>query len=193
MAYIETETNIYPWSERDIRTKYPDTSFPKPFRKAGYEYVFATPKPQCGVLERVVEGTPVFTNENVWEQTWLIVDMFSDIPDGETKEEQEAAYLQSKAETSVANLFTSLKTDFITYIMERYDLGTQGTIQMAYTNEDSSVELKAKAKEVGDWILTVQAYYKAKKLEIFGGAINTPWDFSIFDTTKPSWDFDDFV
>ena len=70
---------------------------------------------------------------------------------------------------TITEAFTNLKTDFLTYVMGHYDLGTQGTIQMAYTNEDSSPELKAKAKAVGDWILTVQAYYKARKLSIFGG------------------------
>jgi hypothetical protein len=94
---------------------------------------------------------------------------------------------------TILERFTTLKTYFVTYIMGHYDLGTQGTIQMAYTNEDSSPELKAKAKAVGDWILTVQAYYKEKKLALLGGDLSTTWDFQQFDTTKPIWDFEDFV
>jgi hypothetical protein len=97
------------------------------------------------------------------------------------------------APPTVKEVFTALKTDFVNYIMGHYDLGTQGTIQMAYMNEDSSLELKAKAKAVGDWILSVQAYYKAKKLLVLAGGVETEWDFSGFDATKPVWDFDDFV
>ena len=96
-------------------------------------------------------------------------------------------------EDTIKNIFIYLKTDFLTYLDGHYDLGTQATIQMAFMNPDSSIELKAKAKEVGDWILTVQTYYKAKKLLVLRGEINTTWDFTEFDETKPEWSFDDFI
>ena len=96
MAYIEIGTGSYPISEADIRGKYPNTTFPKPFKKDGFEVVFETPKPSCGILETVFEASPILTLKGTWEQTWIVTDKFQDIPGGLTKAEQEQTFLDQE-------------------------------------------------------------------------------------------------
>lgn len=94
---------------------------------------------------------------------------------------------------TIEDRFTELKTEFESYIYGHYGPATQMTMIKAYSDEDTPIELKAKAKEVGDWIKTVQTYYKNIKASILSGAVETTWDFQQFDATKPQWDFEDFV
>lgn len=108
MPYINTNTNTYPLTERDIRAAHSNVSFPSPFRAPeGYEWVFPTPQPtpSNSVLQRVREIAPTISSKGQWEQRWEVVDSFSDYTDDEgvlhTKAEQEAAALaQRDAEQS---------------------------------------------------------------------------------------------
>jgi len=179
---------------QQFKAAHPNTSFPalitrETFQYFGFDIVLSVDKPKILATQELTEGAPELTQAGTFIQTWIISD--------KTFTQAELDEMEAKkAEDLLAQnglIRSELKYGFLKYLTGHYDLGTQATIQMAFTNPDNPTEIRARAKEVGDWILTVQAYYKAKKLEIFGGAINTQWDFSIFDTTKPSWDFDDFV
>lgn len=77
--YINTTTQQYPITERDIRQNNPNVSYPSPFNP-GEEYavVFQTPQtPHNPVLEYVREGTPVLTNKGFYEQTWTVVQKYN--------------------------------------------------------------------------------------------------------------------
>lgn len=77
MSYINTITNQYPISEQDIRNLFPNTSFPSAFSPPeGYSFVFPTPLPTVdSISEFYREITPVFTELDVWEQRWEVVDL----------------------------------------------------------------------------------------------------------------------
>lgn len=94
--YIRISDSQYPFTEREIKNLFPNTSFPAKFRVDGYDVVFETPKPSCGILETVIETTPILTLKGTWEQTWSITDKFQDIPGGLTKAEQEQVFLDQE-------------------------------------------------------------------------------------------------
>lgn len=77
MAYINNITNEYPISEQDIRNLFPNTSFPQVFSPPEeYSFVFPTPTPSYDILTQYcIEDTPIFTNKNVWEQQWVLIDL----------------------------------------------------------------------------------------------------------------------
>ena len=96
MNYINTETNQYPISDREIKEMFPQVSFPSPFTPPDqFKVVFASPVPEHNVvIQTAREGKPVLTAKGHYEQTWVIVDRFADYRDEDgvlhTKEEQEA-------------------------------------------------------------------------------------------------------
>ena len=96
MNYINTETNQYPISEREIKEMFPQVTFPSPFTPPDhFKVVFASPVPEHNAVIQVArEGEPVLTDKGHYEQTWVITDKFTDYRDENgvlhTKEEQEA-------------------------------------------------------------------------------------------------------
>lgn len=86
--YINTQTNQYPVSEREIRVAHPNTSFPTPFRPpSGFEVVFPSPQPTHNALtETVRETAPVLTSKGHWEQRWEVVPLDQDVIDAKTEE-----------------------------------------------------------------------------------------------------------
>lgn len=89
--------------------------------------------------------------------------------------------------------FGKLKTDFIAYITDHYDMGTQATMQARYVSSATPQDIKQKIEEAWAWIRTVQLHYLGKKVAILDGVAETEWDFNQFDTSKPSWKWEDFV
>lgn len=77
MSYIRLKDKKYPVTESEIRQEYSNTSFAVPFSAPDtYAYVFPTPQPTINkISQTVVETTPEFTNKNVWEQRWNIVQL----------------------------------------------------------------------------------------------------------------------
>jgi len=133
MSYINTVTKEYPIAERDIRRLYPETIFPKPFKKSGYAVVFATPKPTMTALQRVVESEPVLTDKGTWAQTWEVVDRFQDdaIPDPpeegvvyKTKAEKETEFLEAEKKI----LFDQFKSEKQADMEAAWDAGVVTSI-----------------------------------------------------------------
>lgn len=95
--YINTQTQEYPITERQIRELHPNVSFPKPFKPpTDYAWVFPTPKPSFdSVIQSAQEITPVLTELGHYEQAWEVVSKFVEYEDDEgvvhTIAEQEAA------------------------------------------------------------------------------------------------------
>lgn len=78
--FINTQTLIQ-YSEQDIRTANPNTSFPYPFvAPEGYAVVFASPQPEFNrISQRVQEITPVLTSKGNWEQVWQVVELPAEV------------------------------------------------------------------------------------------------------------------
>ena len=103
--YIQLET-MKELTESEIRSLYPNTSFPTPFvAPEGFAVVFPTPSPTVTELQVAVrDGVEVDSKGNYVEK-WAIRDMFSDYTTEEgvlvTKLEQETKYLADKAKALV--------------------------------------------------------------------------------------------
>lgn len=70
----------------------------------GIKELIETEKPTASSdLKVVVSGDPIKTDSGAWATTWVEVDRFTDIPDGETQAEQETAYLQELTATEIAD------------------------------------------------------------------------------------------
>ena len=104
--YINTQTNQYPISEQEIKSAYPNTSFPSPFNPPdGYQWVFPAPQPtHTPIIETVREIAPVLINGH-YEQRWKVVDVFKDYLDEDdvlhTKQDQETAALAAVEKAKV--------------------------------------------------------------------------------------------
>jgi len=113
--YLNTLDGTYPHSETSIRAAYPNTSFPATFvPPPEYQIVFPAPAPTVPnpVIQIAREVTPVVSSKGNYEQTWEIVDIFSDYTDSEgvlhTKADQEAAAIAADQATKLTNLITSI-------------------------------------------------------------------------------------
>lgn len=71
--YIHVPTKTYPVKEHQIRSKYPNTSFPKPFvPPEEYEAVIESPQPANDAFSQtVVEVAPALQNDQ-WVQQWVV-------------------------------------------------------------------------------------------------------------------------
>ena len=93
--YINTETNEYPVSEREIRNRYSTTSFSLPFQAPQpYKWVFPTPTVYDPLTQRKVEGLPELTELGHWEERWS----YQTIPEDEIAAEVERKRLTSVPE-----------------------------------------------------------------------------------------------
>lgn len=81
--YINTETMQHPLSEADIRSLYPQTSFPSPFvPPEQFALVFPAPQPAYDSVTQVVsEVVPELTALGHWEQRWSVVPKFTEYTD----------------------------------------------------------------------------------------------------------------
>jgi len=108
--YIQLET-MRELTESEIRSLYPNTSFPTPFvAPEGFAVVFPTPSPTVTELQVAVrDGVEVDSKGNYVEK-WIVRDMFNDYTTEEgvsvTKLEQETKYLADKAKALVPQSIT---------------------------------------------------------------------------------------
>ena len=72
--YLNT-TTLQRTSESEIRSAFPNTSFPQPFSPPdNYAVLFATPQPTHDpITQMAIETTPVLTDKGHWEQQWEVV------------------------------------------------------------------------------------------------------------------------
>ena len=72
--YINT-TTLQRTSESEIRSAFPNTSFPQPFSPPdNYAVLFATPQPTHDPITQMVrEATSALTDKGHWEQQWEVV------------------------------------------------------------------------------------------------------------------------
>ena len=89
---IDNQVIQYPYSIRDLRADYPNTSFPNNLTEndlLSYNVykIQSTPKPSCETNQRVQETTLVLEN-GVWKQAWETINL---------SEEEYAALVESLA------------------------------------------------------------------------------------------------
>ncbi|TRZ51803.1 hypothetical protein D4R99_03875 [bacterium] len=80
MNLIKIDTEEYPVSEQEFRSRFPYTSFSAQihFPDFGYEVVFTVPKPIYDPsAQSVREITPHKTSLGNYEQRWEIISIFS--------------------------------------------------------------------------------------------------------------------
>jgi len=127
--YIRISDKQYPFTERDIKALFPNTSFPTPFRATGFEVVFPVPKPDCTSLQIAIEGEPQISSKGHWEQTWEIVDKFHDYTDDEgvfhSKEAQETAFLAQELANAKQAKQTANKEACKSHILAKYPIEIQ--------------------------------------------------------------------
>lgn len=77
MAYINTITKEYPISQQDIRSLYPNTSFPAIFKAPQeFSFVFPAPVPSYdAITQYYIEAAPKLSVQDKWEQQWEVVDL----------------------------------------------------------------------------------------------------------------------
>ena len=75
MKYINTTTQQYPVTEREIRAANPNTSFPEPFQAPeAYAWVFPAPQPAHDpITQQVRELPPALSTKGEYEQQWEVV------------------------------------------------------------------------------------------------------------------------
>lgn len=135
MNYINTTTNHYPVSEQEIRSLFPNTSFPNPFiAPEEYSFVFPSPKPLHDPnLQYCTESVPVLTAKGHYEQSWLIHSLGQDV----IKANLLSAKTQKNAEIKEARLkanfstFKHLDKTFACDQLSRSDIdGTNGFVSL---------------------------------------------------------------
>ena len=105
--YINTQTNQFSITERDIRNLNPNTSFPSPFIAPDeYAVVFPAPQPTHDpIIQAAREIAPVLTPKGHYEQQWEVVPRFVEYADEEgvvhTVAEQEAAAIEADRKSKV--------------------------------------------------------------------------------------------
>jgi len=99
--FINTETLEYPLTEAQVKARFPQQSFPKPFvAPEPYAVLFSRPKPNYDeVTHTAAEGTPAMTEANQWEQMWVLSAF-----DEATVAANTAALLQSRKESACAEV-----------------------------------------------------------------------------------------
>lgn len=103
-----------------IRELFPNVSFPVPFVPPNnFAPVFPVPQPSYDLVVQVaIEGKPVLTEKGHYEQSWNIIDRFTDYTDADgvfhSKEEQEDAAIAAdkaqKAEALTSSIVASTQS-----------------------------------------------------------------------------------
>ena len=90
MAYINTETNVYPVTEQEIKQQYANTSFSVPFiPPQEYQLVFEQPVPEFNPdTQFVIKDKPFVTTKGHYEVGWIVQDLPQDVVDVNVKTKQ---------------------------------------------------------------------------------------------------------
>lgn len=99
MNYIDTETNVWPLTEYQIKQANPQTSFPKPFKSERYKPIVVIPQPSFDAITQRVEQVMPVNKGTHWEQTWSVVEL-----DAATVSANQAAALKTSITNQIAAL-----------------------------------------------------------------------------------------
>jgi len=93
---IKIDTQEYPISDSEFRSRFPNTAFPQQINYSDYGYavVFPSPQPICNYNQFIRETTPILTNKGWYEQNWEVVS-FSDTMESEEYQTFETNYINN--------------------------------------------------------------------------------------------------
>jgi hypothetical protein len=117
-TYINTDTNEYSITVKQIKALYPNVSFPAVFvPPSNFKLVFDTPKPiHDTVTRQAIQTPPVLTSKGHYEQSWEIVPKFVEYTDDEgtvrTVVEQEASVVMDSIARLVSVKKEDIRSDF---------------------------------------------------------------------------------
>ena len=155
MNLIKINTQEYPISIREFKSRFPTTAFPKQinYTEYGYAVVFPTPKPACTYKEIARELPPEMTVLDTWEQRWEVVDFTLDMDE----DELEAFYagLRAKKKIELATLRFEKETGGVT-LPNGAEIDTerdsQAMITGAYTASIMNPDIVINWKGVNGWV-----------------------------------------
>ena len=117
--YINT-TTLQQFSEQDIRTQYPNTSFPYPFvPPEDFAYIFSVPKPEQTSTTIVQAAQPELTEKGHWEERWTVVNRYA------TQEEADVAIAAEAEAKRVAAIPASVSPRQIRQALTATGMRTQ--------------------------------------------------------------------
>ena len=142
--YIRLDDNQYPLSERDIRSAFPNTSFPQPFNPEGYAWVFPVPQPTFDQYsQKCLEQPPELTDKGTWQQVWEVQDLTSE--ELEAAQARKAADEAAKEAARIASLWQAAHNkEFSAISGSAIGLLALGVLQQ-----------KPKCTDVQNWIQTL--------------------------------------
>lgn len=152
MAYINTVTNQYPVSERDIRQIYPNTSFTSPFTPPEeYQWVFSVPMPTFDSYTKICkEIQPQISIKGNYEQVYELTERVLtqeeiDIIVAQLKEQRLAALAQYRYNKEISGIDvggTIIKTD----------RESQATLTGAWVTVQQNINTLIDWKADNDWV-----------------------------------------
>ena len=168
MAYLQLET-MKEVTESEIRSLFPNTSFPTPFTAPeGFAVVFPTPSPTVTELQVAVRDGVEQDSKGNWVEKWLIKDMFSDIVEDDvvikTKVEQEDEYLAAKAKATVPASVTPRQARIA--LLRANMLGAVNTAVSSNTEWAITWEFATEVRRDDPMIAAVQGLLGKTDLEI---------------------------
>lgn len=150
--YLNT-TSLQRTSESEIRSAFPNTSFPQPFSPPeGYAVLFATPQPAFDLITQTVrEVAPAVSPKGNWEQRWEVVDLDAEVIAVNQAAKAEA---DSKALDAKYNALWSAADKYVAGYISGVAIGllTVGVLQA-----------KPKAHAITAWSSAVWAEYYVRK------------------------------
>ncbi len=149
--YINTNTLEYNITEDEIKSLFPNTSFPESFTPpSGYQLVFPTPQPSINRFQIAREIQPLLTDKGFYEQQWEVVDKFQDLTTKSNLESIELANYKQELKQIVVKKREDNEMAGFTYNGKEYDSDLKAIIrisnaaQVAVTNPNFSVFWTAK-------------------------------------------------
>lgn len=165
--YINTQTNQYPLTEQEIKSQFPDTSFPAQFiAPEPYQVVFDSPQPTFDqYTQKVVEKSPALTNKGVYERTYEVIGLEGDeLTDAQQRKAIDDAQKESQR---IAALWQAAHD----YEYQAISGSAVGLITMGV------MQSLPKAIAVQNWIKSIWTEYYARK-----ASGSTDCDFSVAGT-----------
>lgn len=134
MSYARIENNSvveYPVYERDIRSRFPNTSFTIPFQPPSeYVLVFDSQQPEIDHTKIIKEGEPKRI-EDQWKRTWIVEDAPEEMILERTASKSESIrrerdrLLSDSDWTQLSDISRSIKTSWKLYRQELRDVTSQ--------------------------------------------------------------------
>lgn len=165
MSYINTDTGVYPVSEQEIRSLFPETGFPVPFDPpVPYVWVFPAPVPAYDPIRQyVVEIAPALVTLGHYEQRYKVKALPDDV-----------------IAANVAGQKTTLTKQFETAVQSVLDTSAQAagydniSTAVSYAEEPIVVKFQNDGLRFRVWRSLVWAYAYDQLTLVLAGQLEVP-------------------